>query len=211
MPRGRWWRASRALPWPGPGVAAVRGPPTSSPAEEPTASATRDPRPWQVLVDPDVARQAEDPLAEDVALDLGGAALDRVRPRPEEHLARPARRTCEAEPLASAHRVVVADGAVDAEQVDAQLVDPHVDLGEHELRDRALGTRVPSPPVVSRTAVREAQHLGFDPDPHEPVPCDRVRVRALLLEDPDGLRDGTRATLGSAAAPADRAPLVHQR
>src|SRR5262245_64721160 len=36
--------------------------------------------PGQVLVDPDVARQAQHPLAEDVLHDLGGAALDRVRP-----------------------------------------------------------------------------------------------------------------------------------
>ena len=34
--------------------------------------------PGLVLVDPDVARQAEDPLGEDVLHDLGGAALDRV-------------------------------------------------------------------------------------------------------------------------------------
>ena len=46
------------------------------------------PRSRAVLVDPDVARQAEDPLAQDVLHDLGRAALDGVGPRPEERLER---------------------------------------------------------------------------------------------------------------------------
>ena len=49
-------------------------------------------RPGHVLVGAGLAGQAEDPLAEDVALDLGRAALDRVGPGPQEHLAgRPGR------------------------------------------------------------------------------------------------------------------------
>src|SRR5688500_3190493 len=42
--------------------------------------------PGELLVDADVAGEAEHPLAEDVAHDLGGAALDRVGPGPEERL-----------------------------------------------------------------------------------------------------------------------------
>ena len=68
---------------------------------------TFDPR--QLLVHPHVPGQSEDALAEDVALDLRGAALDGVGPRPEEHTcgtspaARPARA------LGPPHGVVVAD------------------------------------------------------------------------------------------------------
>ena len=65
----------------------------------PRPSVPRDLRPRQLLVDPDVAGQPEDALAEDVALDLRGAALDRVGPRPDEHLAGRAGRPDQAQRL----------------------------------------------------------------------------------------------------------------
>ena len=59
-------------------------------------SAARDLRPRDVAVDAGLARQAEDALAEDVAHDLRRAALDRVGPRPQEHLAGGSERRVEA-------------------------------------------------------------------------------------------------------------------
>ena len=47
--------------------------------------------PGELLVDADVAGQAEHPLAEDVLHDLGGAALDRVGPHAQERLLRRSR------------------------------------------------------------------------------------------------------------------------
>ena len=70
-------------------------------------SVPRDLRPRHLLVDPDVTGQPEDPLTEDVALDLRGAALDRVGPRPDEHLpgrTRPARPGRGSRPAASCSR-----------------------------------------------------------------------------------------------------------
>src|SRR5687767_9628536 len=101
-------------------------------------SAAGDLRPRQLLVDPHVAGQAEHPLAEDVAHDLRRAALDRVGARPEEHLAGRPRGPLEAGGVGAAHLVVEVDEGVGAEQVDAQLVDGLVVLGEAELGDRAL-------------------------------------------------------------------------
>ena len=43
-------------------------------------STTWNLRPRKLLVHPDVARQTEHPLAQDVPLDLGGSALDRIGP-----------------------------------------------------------------------------------------------------------------------------------
>src|SRR5215211_943263 len=105
-------------------------------------SAPRHLGPGHVLVDPRLARQAQHPLAHDVALDLRRAALDRVGPRAQEHLAGRSRWPHEPQALGAAHRVVVALERRRAEQVDAQLVDRHVDLGELELGDRALGPGV---------------------------------------------------------------------
>ena len=49
------------------------------------ASVARHLRPGQPLVGPHVAGEAEHPLAQDVAHDLGRAALDGVGPGPQEH------------------------------------------------------------------------------------------------------------------------------
>src|SRR5207247_818365 len=52
--------------------------------------------PGERFVDSGFAGEPEDALAEDVAHDLGGAALDRVGPRPQEHVPRLAERGGEA-------------------------------------------------------------------------------------------------------------------
>ena len=108
--------------------------------------------PGELLVDAGLAGEAEHALAEDVAHDLRGAALDRVGPGAQEHLARRAGRALEADGLGAAHLVVVADEAVGTEQVDAELVDGLVHLGEAELGDRALGARVAGLAVWPRPA-----------------------------------------------------------
>ena len=73
--------------------------------------------PGQVAVGAGLAREAEHPLAEDVAHDLRRAALDRVRARTQEHLAGRTRRHVEARGLGAAHLVVVVDEARRPEQV----------------------------------------------------------------------------------------------
>ena len=117
----------------------------------------------------------------------------------------------QAEVLGAAHRVVVADQAVGAEQVDAQLVDALVDLGEHQLGDRALGPGVAGLAVLAGADVGEPQDLGLDPQLGQPVAVDRVLVACLLLPDAHRLGDGA-ASPGRAAPPPPpmvRA-LVHQ-
>ncbi len=86
--------------------------------------------------------------------------------------------TCPAGPtrpehLGPAHRVVVADQGVGAQQVDAELEDALVDLGEHQLGDRALGPGVARPcgSGTARMLVRRSD-LHLDPQLHEPVPLD---------------------------------------
>ena len=92
----RCCRCTRPARWPGRDDAGymveamtevLRGQPSGGNQPRPReALVARDGAPGDVLVDADVAGQAEHPLAEDVAHDLGGAALDRVRPRAEERL-----------------------------------------------------------------------------------------------------------------------------
>ena len=105
------------------------------------ASAAGDVAPGDVLVDARFGREAEHALADDVALDLGRATLDRVGPAAQEEHAGRAGRADVAEVVVAAEPVVGADEGVGAEQVDAQLVDPLVDRGERQLGDRALRAR----------------------------------------------------------------------
>ncbi len=104
--------------------------------------------PRHVLVGAGLTREAQDPLADDVALDLRGAALDGVGPSPQEHLPAGAGCSGEAQVLRAPHRVVVVDEGGRTEQVDAELVDVHVHLGEHQLGDGALGPGVAGPAVL---------------------------------------------------------------
>src|ERR1700722_15380990 len=59
----------------------------SAPVTTVTRSAARDILPRQLLVGPDVAREAEHPFTEDVAHDLGRAALNGIGLHAHEHLA----------------------------------------------------------------------------------------------------------------------------
>src|ERR1700674_542959 len=72
------------------------------------------------------ARQAQDPLGEDVSKNFRGAGLDRVRARPQE-LIFPA--------------VDLAHLAAGTGHVDRCLGHPLVQLGPHKLENRALGAR----------------------------------------------------------------------
>src|SRR5262245_1036100 len=105
-------------------------------------SAARHLDPGTVLVDAWLAGEPEHLLAEDVLHDLGGAAFDRVRAGPQEHLAGRAGRVRERDARRPLERVLVADETIRAEQVDAQLRDRLVQVRERELRDRALGPGV---------------------------------------------------------------------
>jgi hypothetical protein len=58
----------------------------------------------------------------------------------------------------------------------------HVDLGELELGDRALGPGVAGPAVLAGPDVGEAQDLGVDPQLHEPVAPGRVVHRHLARQ-----------------------------
>ena len=115
--------------------------PSSGPRTRPISpalSAAGHLDPGQVLVDPDVAGQAEDALAEDVPHDLGGAALDRVGPRPQERLLRAAStgRSSAAGPSRSRSGRACPRRP---RRSTAKLVDVLVQLGHGQLADRALG------------------------------------------------------------------------
>ena len=153
--------------------------------------------PGDVFVDAGLAGEAEDALAEDVAHDLGRAALDRVGPGPQEHVARFAERGGEADLLGAPERVVEADERVGAEQVHAQLVDALLVERERELGDRAFRPGVPRLRLRGGAQVGEAQHLFVDPELHEPVEHRGIVVGALVPEV-DGLRDRTRRALRAA-------------
>ena len=101
-------------------------------------------------------RQAEGPLADDVALHLVGPAVDRVGPAEEEH--RGAARS--------------SGIAVGAEHVDGELADVAVQVGPEQLRDRGrrrrLDRRRHDP---QRVQPHEPQ---ADPQPHDPLAEHRV-------------------------------------
>src|SRR6201996_8183893 len=80
-----------------------------------------------VLVDPEVRGQAEDTLGQDVAHDLGRAALDRVRPGAQEGAARVSRLLPPAAQLALVHLVGVVEHALVPQDVEAEVVAVLVD------------------------------------------------------------------------------------
>ena len=94
--------------------------------------------PGDLAVDPDVARQPEHPLAEDVAHDLGGATLDGVGAAAEERLLD---RVGALDVIGPDHVVGAVEHAVGAHQVDTEGVDPLVGLGVGQLARRALRPR----------------------------------------------------------------------
>src|SRR5579885_1863186 len=85
-------------------------------------SAAGDLRPGEVFVVAGLSGQAEDSLAEYGSHDLRRAALDGIRPRPQErepHVAAPG-----TGPLGTPHLVVVRiEGPLHDEQLDAEPVD----------------------------------------------------------------------------------------
>ena len=68
---------------------------------------------------------------------------------------------------------------VGAHDVDAQLVDPLVGLGEGDLAGRPLGARGAHLAVLGGPDVGQAVDLGLDPQLHQPVPQHRVVVRRV--------------------------------
>src|SRR5258708_3872236 len=109
----------------------------SVPVTAGSRSAARDVLPGQLLVGADVARQAEHPLAEDVAHHLGRASLDGVRPHAQEHLVDVGR--AHADEVGADHGVAGREQhGVVAQEVHAQVVDPLVLLPVGHLGDRAF-------------------------------------------------------------------------
>src|SRR6266545_5810261 len=129
---------------------------------------TRSTRPRDVLPrdlagDVGLLRQAEHPLAEDVAHDVGRAALDGVGLGAQEApddldvvvATRSAHHT-EALAEVGAELLALPRDAADALEVDRELLEPLVELGLHQLRDRAFGAGLgPALALVARPLVVE--------------------------------------------------------
>ena len=109
-----------------------------------------------------ILRAAEHLFAEDVAQDLRRAALDRVGPHPQERVLQPLRRRPgRVEFLGAAEGVVVADLAVHPHQVDAEVVEPLVELGVLQLGDRHLRARVAGAGPLGRAHGLAGQEQRF--------------------------------------------------
>jgi hypothetical protein len=137
----------------------------------------------------------EHALAQDVAHDLGGAALDGVGPHPQEHLAHVGR--AHADQVGADHGVAGREQhAVVAQQVHAEVVDPLVLLGVGQLATEPSGPGVPARrtlrgPLVGHgeappcgCSSRRAGRAGRAHGGGVPLPA--------LLPDLDGLGDRAR-------------------
>src|SRR2546427_10034726 len=110
-----------------------------------------------------VFRQAEYPLGDDVALDLGGAAGDRGR-EVDEELPHP-------EPAAA---LGVQDHAVGALELHAELEERLAELGVAELQKRVLGRAAAlregrEPLVPERPQARHLLARGGEPPAHRRI------------------------------------------
>src|SRR5437660_8400374 len=152
-------------------------------------------------------RQPEHPLADDVLLDLGRAALDRVGARPEEGIL--------------PHAVVDGDVGAPSQQgvrpldLHGQLLQALVRLDPAHLARGGLGSRqLAAQQLRDRARARIFQGLGVDPERRELLPHDRVLGgRAAVLLHPLGHVD---ERLQRDAQPyleteAEGEPLVHER
>src|SRR5260370_280400 len=138
----RYGTGATARPSSSPTTAARRR--ARGPADRRLPAASGSPRqvlPWHGLVQPGLGRQPEPPVGDDVAQDLGGAALDRVALGPQETVAGiPA---VEVGPFRAAHRPVVITQPVRAGQLHLELRDLLVQPGEDQLGRRPLGAWLP--------------------------------------------------------------------
>src|SRR5213593_482880 len=144
--------------------------------------------PWQVLVDARLAGQAQHALAEDVAHDLRGAALDRVRARAQEPVFGLVLEALRSVGRRLAQLVArVEREPARAEHVDRGLPKVFVDLGHRELVDRALRAGVAGLLRGARALRREAAELDVDVAARHAVAQHRLlsrRERALLPSIP---------------------------
>src|ERR1700722_3283007 len=99
-------------------------------------------------------RQTKHPLGDNVALNLGGAALDSVTARSQKMLL----------PAAALDRIgrTFDQLAGRSLQFDHELLHPLIQLRPGQLRNRSLGAGVPTPENLRERAVGgEAEHLEF--------------------------------------------------
>src|SRR2546421_91706 len=117
------------------------------------SAAALDVLPGDVAVDLGLPGEAEDALAEDVAHDLGGAALDGVGPAAQEA-------------PDGGGGVLVAGRprrGGGAQEVDGQVLEASVELGLEELGDRTLGPRLLSRlPGRGRPEIRHLDDAALD-------------------------------------------------
>src|SRR5580704_729802 len=112
--------------------------------------------------------------------------------------------------LGPAHLVFVAHQAGRPEQIHAQLVDPLVDLREHELGDGALWARVAGLAVLRGPQVGQAQDLRLGPEPQEPVALGWDAVDNFVAPDTYRFGDGAATSSGGAGTATDAGAFVHQ-
>src|SRR6202049_697667 len=141
------------------------------------------------------ARQAEVPLGDDVSKHLRGAGLDRVRARPQE-LIFPA--------------VDLAHLATGPGDVDRRLGHPLVQLGPHQLENRALGSRNSISLHCGHCAVAvQLQRARLDRVLGDLLPHQRVRAAPKLAGVLSQL--GGRDLRARGKRHAERSALVEER
>src|SRR5438270_853406 len=182
-----WGRADRVL---------------AATARRSASVAAGDVLPGDVSVDGGLFGEAEDPLAEEVAHDLGGAAFDGVGAAAEE--------------AADGHPGVLVVGCPShglvAEDVHGEVLEAPVVLGLEELGDRAFGTGLVAGLAGGRGAhVGHLDDLALDDRLSEALADDGVGGGAVLLRDSDDSVDRSPADVLIAGAPraGQGRPLVH--
>src|SRR4051812_1868071 len=153
------------------------------------ASAAGDVLPGRVQPRVRFARQAEDPLAQRVAVHLRRSALDRVRATAQEtvDLARVVQRI--SVPCERVHR----------EEVDGELLGAQVRFPLRELSDRGFGADAPGACVVANAVVRPSPDALAGPQRREPLTYERVVADASLAREGDEMIDAGTANAVDAA------------
>src|SRR5258708_14691211 len=129
------------------------------------AGSPRKVLPWLVLVHPDVRRQPEHPLGNDVPQDLRGSALDRVALGAQEPVAGIA--AVEVGAFGAAHRPVAITQPVASEQFDFEPGDLLIELGRHQLGPRPLGAGLSGCEVLAQPFAGQPGSLPARPDPYQ--------------------------------------------
>src|SRR5690606_19451854 len=217
-------RPARPAPWPAPGRRPRRSPPGRAPTPPgtcPRAAPERWPAaplrsrcragplrslrqilPRDVLVHPDLARQPEDSLGDDVAQDLRGPALDGGALAAERVEARAA--LGGAHPSGAAERPAVLGQPLLAQELHLQTGDLLVAPGARLRRGGPLRAGLADRQLLAEPLLGEPGRLGVHPQPQQRVVrAGGARLRAV---PPDVGDHPDQPALARVGVPADRDP-----